>query len=157
MTKKNMEELPVCDVLKQRHQVEETWIVHPRYPRLRILYITIDHRLGFAPRFYRFSNPSRYFCQLYHRLSPGVPVTRKQPGDIIRACPRKSIHSGWEFPHMRVKGLGMKFDIEGRLAALSTISISREIRSPPFQGILTKLLEIAIHITWRDNVCVLCV
>lgn len=117
-------------------------------------YITIDHRLGFAPRFYRFSNPSRYFCQLYHRLSPGVPVTRKQPGDIIRACPRKSIHSGWEFPHMLVKGLGAKFDIGGRLAALSTISISREIRSSPFRGILAKLL--AIHIAWRDkdNVCV---
>lgn len=76
-------------------------IVFLRFPRFPSLYITSDHRLGSAPRFYRSSNPSRYFCQLYHRLSPGVLVTRKQPGDIIRACLRKSTHSGSRSFHTR--------------------------------------------------------
>lgn len=73
-------------------------------PATRPFISPIDHRLGFAPRFYRSSDPSRYFCQLYHRLSPGALVTRKQPGDIIRACPRKSIHSDpGEFSHIRAR------------------------------------------------------
>jgi len=89
--KREKEGLLIC----QRHQAKEKpKIVFLRFSRLLSLYITIDHRLGFAPRFYRSSNPSRYFCQLYHQLSSGVLVTRKQPGDIIRACLRKSTHFG---------------------------------------------------------------
>lgn len=91
--RKGKKEYPVCATYQRRQSGQRNFDGSPRSPLHSSLYITIDHRLGFAPRFYRPSNPSRYFCQLYHWLSPGALVTRKQPGDIIRACPRKSIHS----------------------------------------------------------------
>lgn len=38
MTKKNVEGLPVCDALKQRHQAKETSIVHSGIPASASLY-----------------------------------------------------------------------------------------------------------------------
>lgn len=125
MTRNDEKGLPIC----QRCQAKETPMVLLWFLCLPSFYITIDHRLGFVPRFYQSSNPLRYFCQLYHWLSPGFLVTRKQPGDIIRAYLRKSTHSGSEFPYTRVKAVEAKFDIGAGSAALPTISISREIRS----------------------------
>lgn len=42
--------------------------------------IVLDLRRDFIGR------TPRYLCRLYHRLSLGILVTRKQPGDIIRPC-----------------------------------------------------------------------
>jgi len=78
VTKENEGGLPVSDTPKT-----SSWRNLDTSRPPPSLYITIGHRLGFAPRFYRCSSASRYFCQLYRRLSPGILVTRKQAGDIM--------------------------------------------------------------------------
>lgn len=95
-----------------------------------------DHRLGFAPRFYRPSNQSRYFCQLYHQLSPGVLVTRKQPGDITRACLRK-LYSLW-FGISTDAGKDSRSEIRYR-SRVSSLANDFNFEKKP-------LLVVAIHI-----------